>query len=206
MTPDNSHHTESRLRLQRADARNNRARILEAADEVFGASGAAASTEDVARLAGVGIATVFRHFPTKVDLLTAVLAGRLDQLAARARDLAADPDLEPGDAFLRFFTEVVDDASTKVTIADALSDAGAGASLDEAPEAIAAAGERLRQAFGDLLQRAQDAGGIRTDVAAAETYALMVGTSRAVVRSRLPDQVKARMLAVVFDGLRAGTG
>jgi AcrR family transcriptional regulator len=191
--------------LQRADARTNRARILEAADEVFGAGGAAASTEDVARLAGLGIATVFRHFPTKVDLLTAVLAERLDQLAGRARELMADPELDPGDAFVRFFTEVVDDASTKVTIADALSDAVAGTPQDEVPEVVAAAGERLRQAFGDLLRRAQAAGGIRDDVAPPETYALMVGTSRAVVRSRLPDQVKNRMLAVVFDGLRPTT-
>jgi AcrR family transcriptional regulator len=182
----------------RADARDNRARILVAADQVFGAGGSAASTEDVARLAGVGIATVFRHFPTKVDLLTSVLADRLDQLADRAGELAAEPDA--GAAFVRFFTEVVDGATTKVTIADALSDAGLG--HDEAPEAVAQAGERLRQAFDDLLRRAQGTGALRTDVGAPEVYALMVGTSRAVVRARLPDEVKERMLAVVFDGLR----
>lgn len=187
--------------MQRADARDNRARILEAADEVFGTGGPAASTEDVARLAGVGIATVFRHFPTKLDLLTAVLTDRLDQLADRARELAADPD--PGAAFVRFFTEVVDGATTKLTIADALSDAGVSRERDEAPEAVAQAGERLRQAFGDLLQRAQGSGGIRADVDAPEVYALMVGTSRAVVRARLPAAVKDRMLAVVFDGLRS---
>ena len=69
----------------RADARDNRARILEAADEVFGTGGAAASTEEVAKLAGVGIATVFRHFPTKQDLLRAVLTARLEGLRDRAR-------------------------------------------------------------------------------------------------------------------------
>lgn len=184
----------------RADARDNRARILVAADQVFGAGGPAASTEDVARLAGVGIATVFRHFPTKLDLLTAVLADRLDQLADRAGELAAEPAPDPGAAFVRFFAEVVDGATTKVTIADALSDAGPG--HDEVPEAVAQAGERLRQAFDDLLRRAQDTGDIRADVGAPEVYALMVGTSRAVVRARLPDDVKERMLAVVFDGLR----
>jgi len=83
----------------RADARDNRARILAAADEVFGASGETASTEDVARLADVGIATVFRHFPTKRDLLHAVFSARLEALRDRARELASapDPGAAPGD-------------------------------------------------------------------------------------------------------------
>lgn len=202
MTPDSRHHTESTLRLQRRDARDNRARILAAADQVFGAGGPAASTEDVARLAGVGIATVFRHFPTKVDLLTAVLADRLAQLAERAGELMDAPD--PGAAFVGFFTEVVESATTKITIADALSDAGA--TDDGTPEPVAQAGKRLRRAFGDLLARAQEPGALRPDVGAAEAYALMVGTSRAVALGRLPDGVRDRMLAVVFDGLRRQPG
>ena len=190
----------------RADARDNRARILQAADQVFGAGGSAASTEDVARLAGVGIATVFRHFPTKYDLLAAVLADRLEQLSDLAHELAADSD--PGAAFVRFFTEVVDGSTTKVTIADALSDTdasrstGTGTGAGEVPETVTQAHERLRQAFAELLDRAQSAGAIRDDVDAPEVFALMVGTSRAVVHARLPAPVKDRMLDVVFDGLR----
>ena len=75
-------------RPQRADARSNRARILDAAEEVFGRGGASASTEDVARLAGVGIGTVFRHFPAKAELLDAVLARRFDRMRERAEALA----------------------------------------------------------------------------------------------------------------------
>ena len=75
----------------RADARDNRARILTAAEQVFRQS-PAASTEDVAKLAGVGIGTVFRHFPTKAELLEAVLALRLEQLRDRARELADSND------------------------------------------------------------------------------------------------------------------
>ena len=71
----------------RADARDNRARILTAAEEVFGRS-PGASTDDVAKLADVGIATVFRHFPTKVELLEAVLTLRLERLRDRAVELA----------------------------------------------------------------------------------------------------------------------
>jgi AcrR family transcriptional regulator len=182
----------------RADARDNRARILEAADEVFGARGAAASTDDVAKLAGVGIATVFRHFPTKQDLLRAVLAARLERLRDRARDLAGSAD--PGGAFRAFFAEVVDGAAHKLTIAEALVDADPGD--DPGAGAPARAGAELREAFGALLTRAQDTGAIRGDAALPEVYALMVGVSRATAYADLAVPVRDRMLGLVFDGLR----
>jgi AcrR family transcriptional regulator len=196
VTPDPRGRAE--VKALRADARDNRARILRAADEVFGAGGAAASTEDVARLAGVGIATVFRHFPTKYDLLAAVLTERLERLAARARELLAAADA--GAAFLGFFTDVVEGASTKVTIAEALFDAGAAP--DDVPEAIARAGDELQTAFADLLARAQSAGAVRADVESPEVYALMVGTSRAVVHTHLPSSVEHRLVALALDALR----
>lgn len=179
----------------RADARDNRQRILEAADQVFGAGGAAASTEEVARIAGVGIATVFRHFPTKQDLLRAVLTARLEGLRDRARELAASAD--PGPAFLDFFGEVVDGAAEKLSIAEALVDVGGDA--DGAPTR---AGEELREAFAELLDRAQQAGTVRADVAAPEVYALMVGVSRATAQVPMPGTVRRRMLALALDGLR----
>lgn len=179
----------------RADARDNRARILDAADEIFGAGGAAASTEDVARLAGVGIATVFRHFPTKHELLRAVLTARLEGLRDRARELAQSA--EPGPAFLAFFAEVVDGAGEKLSIAEALADVGG--SPEGAPTR---AGEEMREAFGDLLKRAQQAGAIRPDVARPEVYALMVGISRATAQVPLSKSVKQRTLALALDGLR----
>lgn len=179
----------------RADARDNRQRILDAADEVFGAGGAAASTEDVARLAGVGIATVFRHFPTKQDLLRAVLTARLDGLRDRARELAASA--EPGPAFLDFFGEVVDGAGHKLSIAEALVDVGGD--TDGAPTR---AGEEMREAFAELLGRAQEAGTVRPDVAAPEAYALMVGVSRAAAQAPMPRVVRDRMVALALDGLR----
>jgi AcrR family transcriptional regulator len=182
---------------QRADARDNRARILAAADQVFGEGGSAASTEDVARLAGVGIATVFRHFPTKYDLLAAVMADRLGQLADLAGELLAAPDA--GAAFRRFFTDAVEGAATKITIADALADAATAA--DQVPEAVAQAGDRMRQAFAALLARAQAAGAVRPDVADPEVFALMVGTSRAAARTRLPAPTRTRMLSIIFTGL-----
>jgi AcrR family transcriptional regulator len=180
----------------RADARDNRARILDAADEVFGARGAAGSTEDVARLAGVGIATVFRHFPTKQDLLRAVLVAKLERLRDRARDLAASPD--PGGAFFDFFTEVVDGAARKVTIIEALM--GEGDDGTDGP--LTQATEEMRQAVGDLLEQAQKADAVRGDVQFPEVYALLVGTSRATAALHLSNEVKRRLLALAFDALR----
>ena len=184
-------------RPRRADARTNRARILDVAEEVFGAGGESASTEEVARRAGVGIATVFRHFPTKAVLLEAVLVRRFDRLRTQAEQLLDAP--EPGPAFFDLFGRLVGDAATKIAIAEALLEAG-GAEDGDAARASTA----LRQVVGALLGRAQRAGAVRADVELPEVYALLVGTSRAAAHGRLDPEVTQRMLAVVFDGLTAG--
>jgi AcrR family transcriptional regulator len=181
-------------RAQRVDARTNRGRILDTAEEVFGKGGESASTEEVARLAGVGIATVFRHFPTKAELLEAVLVRRFDRLRERAEALLDAAD--PGSAFLDFFGQLVADAATKIAIGEALLHAGG----DRDGDAVQAS-NRLRQVVGTLLQRAQQAGAVRADVELPEVYALLVGTSRAAATAHLDVEVKERMLAIVFDGL-----
>src|SRR5580698_3407832 len=109
-------------RVQRVDARANRSRILDVAEEVFGQDGESASTEQVARLAGVGIATVFRHFPTKAALLEAVLVRRFNRLREQAEALLSAAD--PGQAFFGFFSHLVADAAAKIAIAEALLEAG----------------------------------------------------------------------------------
>ncbi|MGH3241541.1 MAG: TetR/AcrR family transcriptional regulator [Spirillospora sp.] len=181
----------------RADARDNRARILEVAEEVFGRGGSAASTEEVARLAGVGIATVFRHFPTKRALLEAVLVKHFDGLCQSARSLTGSDD--PGRAFFDLFTRLVDDAAGKLAIVEAFTDAGGDAA------GAAAQGPRdLREAFGVLLADAQDAGAVRADVHLDEVYALLVGTSRAAAHLHLDEALRARTLGIVIDGLTHG--
>jgi len=197
-------------RLRRADARNNRGRILDVAEEVFGKGGESASTEEVARLAGLGIATVFRHFPTKAALLEAVLIRRFDRLRVQAEALLGAPD--PGQAFFAFYGDLVADAATKIAISEALlgagggRGAGAGAGSDGGSEGgsdgdAAQASHGLRRAVGSLLRRAQGAGAVRDDVELPEVYALLVGTSRAVAHAHLDEEVRARVLAIVFDGL-----
>jgi AcrR family transcriptional regulator len=181
-------------RPQRADARTNRSRILEVAGDVFGSGGESASTEEVARLAGVGIATIFRHFPTKAALLEAVFVQRLEHLRDRAEALAGATD--PGRAFFDFFAHTVADAATKIAIADALADAGGK------PEArTVQASDDLRRAVGVLLERAREAGAVRDDVDLPEVYALLVGTSRAAAYAQLDKDVQTRALTVVFNGL-----
>lgn len=181
-------------RPQRADARSNRERILNVAEEVFGKGGESASTEEVARLANVGIATVFRHFPTKAALLEAVLVKRFDRLREQAETLLHTTD--PGTAFFDFFSHLVADAAGKIAIADALLEAGGGDAGDATQ-----ASEGLRGAVGTLLRHAQHAGAVRDDVELPEVYALLVATSRAAARAHLEEEVRDRMLAIVFDGL-----
>ena len=176
----------------RADAKDNRDKILAAANEVFGTGGETASTEEVARIAGVGIGTVFRHFPTKQDLLHAVLVSRFEALHSHAQELTSSAD--PGEAFRTFFTEAVRTAPTKLAIAEALLDTG------PAEERVAGIGDDVKQAFAKLLTRAQDAGAVRADVDWPEVWALMIGASRA--ETTTPDPaVRDRALGLILDGL-----
>ena len=192
-TPAGRRETGAGVPVLRADARANRARILDVAEEVFGQGGESASTEEVARLAGVGIATVFRHFPTKAALLEAVLARRFDRLREQAEALLDAAG--PGQAFADFFRYLVADAPAKIGIAEALLDAGGDGGV------AAQASAELRRAFGALLQRAQQAGVIRDDLELAEVYALLVGVSRAAAHDHLGEEGTARVLTVIFDGL-----
>jgi AcrR family transcriptional regulator len=169
--------------IQRADAQANRGRILDAAETVFGAGGESASTEQVARLAGVGIATVFRHFPTKAALLEAVLVRHFKRLL----DLAGTSP-----AFFELFTHLVTDAPRKIALAEALAETGA-----PEDDELARVSAELRRAVGSSLRQAQQAGTVRDDVELPEVYSLLV----AISRSGADGEVRERMLAITFDGL-----
>jgi AcrR family transcriptional regulator len=177
----------------RADARRNHDRLLEVADSVFAERGVAATSDEIARAAGVGIGTLFRHFPTKEALLAAVYEARLRRLAARAATLATADD--PGAAFFDYFRAVVEQSGQKAAIADALADAGVDV------RATAAGVSNFREAFEVLLRRAQAAGAVRPDAGVPELIALLIGASRAVEQAGSAP-VGARTLAIVLDGLR----
>jgi AcrR family transcriptional regulator len=181
----------------RADARANRERILAAAEEVFGERGAHASTEEVARRAGVGIATVFRHFPTKLDLVEAALVRHFEELTAEAEALAEAPD--PGAGFRTLVTAMVDSGATKVTLADLLTDSG------EFTAAAQAASRELRAAVAVVLRKSQDAGATRRDVSVDELYFLVRGLAQAAAARPVPRSTLRRAAEVVLAGLAPGS-
>lgn len=169
----------------RADARRNRARILAAAEEVFAARGAAASTEEVAAAAGVAIGTIFRHFPTKQDLLGAILKDLLAELSEKAE----------GDDLFTFFTRVVTVAAEKKFVVELL--AGHGVEVG-----VAGPVQSLSAAVGELLAHAQDAGTVRADVRLDEVLALLTAAGQGALHGGWPPDLRERTLGVIFAGLR----
>lgn len=177
----------------RADARRNRARILAAAQEVFAERGASAATDEVARRAGVAIGTVFRHFPTKQDLLAAILKDLLARLMEEVNALIAADD---PDALFTLFTDLVATAADQKTVVDLLAEDGIDVGLTEPIST-------LRRAIEVLLARGQEVGVIRADVGIGEVLALLTSTSQGALRGGWDQDLQTRILAVVFAGLRA---
>jgi AcrR family transcriptional regulator len=177
----------------RADARRNRARILSAAGEVFAENGASASTEEVARRAGVAIGTVFRHFPTKDDLLRAIMKDLLQQLTDQVSLLAAEGD--PATALFGFFTSMVGQAAAKKNVADLLAAAGTDVQ-------VTAAVQTLQHGIGELLTLAQQADAVRQDVQAAEVMALITSTCQGALLGGWDSDLQQRALDIIFTGLR----
>ncbi len=176
----------------RQDARENRERILAAAEEVFGADGATASTDEVARRAGVGIATVFRHFPTKEALIEATLLRHFDHLTERAQELAAEAD--PGEAWRALLKMMITTGATKLTLISLLRESG------DFPRSAAAASERLKAAVDDALRRAQSSGAVRPSVTIDEVYVLIRGLAQATATMPTPPGVLDRAIDVVIAG------
>ncbi|GAA2458879.1 TetR/AcrR family transcriptional regulator [Actinomadura vinacea] len=179
-------------RSLRADAQRNRRRILEAAETVFAAKGRDASTEEIAQKAGVGIGTVFRHFPTKEALLQAIIGKVATGLAEDIERLLQG---DPATAFFTFFTRMVEQSTEKKTVVDLLAEAGIDITVAKPVHA-------LRQGIEDLLANAQRAGTIRADVRAPEVMALLIGVCQASLHTSWEPDLQDRTLAVVFDGLR----
>src|SRR3954468_10448829 len=157
----------------RADAARNRARVLEVAYETFAAEGLAVPLDEIARRAGVGAGTVYRHFPTKEALFEAVIVDRLTKLVEHARSLAEAAD--PGAAFFEFVRGMIAGASTAKDVVDAL----AGMDLDAAGQ-ITASKQDLHRAGATLLHRAQRSGAVRADIDVPQLMALLTGTTMAL--------------------------
>jgi AcrR family transcriptional regulator len=177
----------------RADAIRNRERVLEAAKMVFSAGGPDASLEAVARHAGVGIGTLYRHFPTREALYDAVYRREVDQLYDLSQQMKAEAS--PARALHRWMRCVVEFVATKKGMSAALALAAHSPS-----ELHAYSFERLTAAAGGLLKRAVAAGELRADVDADDLIRTLVGMC--MIHDQPGWQARVlRMVDVFVDGL-----
>jgi AcrR family transcriptional regulator len=177
----------------RSDAARNRARVLAVAYEAFAAEGLAVPIDEIARRAGVGAGTVYRHFPTKEALFQAIVADRIEQLVEHARALTEERD--PGEALFAFLATLVAEGAADQGLVDAL--AGVGFDLaDAAPDAE----QRFMATLGGMLDRAQEAGAVRSDVGLPDLKTLLVGC-QAMQRYNSDPASTRRLLAIIRDGL-----
>ncbi|NDU72069.1 TetR family transcriptional regulator [Actinomadura sp. DSM 109109] len=177
----------------RADARRNRIRILEAAEAVFAEQGASASTEAVAGRAGVAIGTVFRHFPTKPELLSAVVMNLLDRLVAEADALVGEA--RAGTALFDFCARVMEISAGNRAVFERLAETGTRVRVGDALE-------RLRPAVESLLERAREAGAVRDGLGPDELNFLLAAICQEAMADGWSERVRRRALAVLFDGMR----
>jgi AcrR family transcriptional regulator len=188
--------TEESSPALRADAARNRLRILAAAADVFAERGLDASTAEIARRAGVGEATLFRRFPSKFDLVVAILAEHMDGVIATAEECLEEPD--PWRSIERFFEAMVEQQ---------VHDQGALESVkDECLTSPVLAGRRKRimELISRLLRRAQDAGVVRGDLTAPDVALLTAaaGSISGIAFPGLRADLWRRYLGVILDGIR----
>ena len=175
------------------NAAANRERILAAAEVVFGARGALGSTEVVADRAGVGIATVFRHFPTKEALIEAALLRHFDRLNEQANKLGGQSD--PADALRQLLARMVESGATKLTLASLVGAQG------DFPSSVRAAAEDLRGSMSVILERAKTAGVVHEDVTIDEVYVLIRGLAQAAATMPPPPATLGRAIDIIWRGI-----
>ena len=176
----------------RADARRNRERILEAARAVFARQGGEAQIDDIARAAGVGVGTVYRHFPHKDALLGELVAQKFRGLADNAERALEVED--PWEAFAGLLRTNAHVCAGDVGVQEALS-RGPGAWEFAGPEI-----DRLRDVTSKLIRRGQQAGVMRPDLVVDDIPMLMAGLSATMA---VPGYDWRRHLEIVLSGLRA---
>ncbi|MEU2237191.1 MULTISPECIES: TetR/AcrR family transcriptional regulator [Streptomyces] len=179
----------------RADARRNHERLLVEARAAFAEQGADAPLEEVARRAGVGIGTLYRHFPTRADLLNAVFQEALAELLDRSRELAeADA---PCRALVEWLRALIAHAVAYRGLAHALM----SASYDRS-SALARCSDPLRAAGERLLERARKAGQVRADVSIGDLMQLTNAIALAAEQCPEDTELADRLLALTLRGLK----
>jgi AcrR family transcriptional regulator len=186
--------TEADTRAIRADAARNRDTLLAVATRVFASSAAEPSMRAIAREAGVGIATLYRHFPTRESLVDAVYQDQVKRLTRGARELLAQ--LPPAEAMRRWMDLFGDWLATKHGMTDTLL-----AMIESGEIAAAHTRTELLDAITAILDAGRAAGDLRADVSAEDIAASLLGIFG--VAGKLGDRAQAgRLLNLLMDGLR----
>lgn len=189
MTPPN--------RPQRADAQRNREKILEAAMRAFAETGLTTQMEDLARQAGVGVGTLYRHFPTKEDLVRALIVVHMAGMAEEAGRRLADVDADPWENFAGFLRQNAERHEQDRVLSQVL------ATQPSSWFRHAAVVEtELAERASALMARAQAAGVVRPDARGEDIPIIMCGLS-AVREAEWGPTASQRYLSLMLDGLRA---
>ncbi|WP_326699493.1 TetR/AcrR family transcriptional regulator [Streptomyces sp. NBC_01754] len=184
-------------RPMRADARRNHDRLLGEARASFAEHGTDASLEDIARRAGVGIGTLYRHFPTRHALMNAVFQEALAALLTRSGELAESE--QPCSALVEWLGAIVTHAGEYRGLAQALMSASA-----DRDSALTACHVPLRQAGARMLVRAQASGAVRADVSIDDLLQLTNAIALAAEQTPGDPALADRLLRLTLQGLRVG--
>ncbi|MFF9766708.1 TetR/AcrR family transcriptional regulator [Streptomyces sp. NPDC014636] len=183
-------------RPMRADARRNYERLLKVAAEAFAEHGENASLDDIAKRAGVGSGTLYRHFPTRQALLEAAYVERIEALGARADELAKE--LPPGEALGEWLHELavgtLQVRGMKALLGSAVTDGGAAA--------LTACATTVKGAVARLVEAAQEAGVLRADVEPIEVLRLAHGVASAAELAGAGEREVRRYLTLLTEGIR----
>jgi AcrR family transcriptional regulator len=178
-------------RPKRADARRNYEKVLAAAREAFAEGGESTALEEIARRAGVGIGTLYRHFPSRQALLEALYLDEVEEVCRSAHELEA---ADSWDALSTWFERFIAYLSTKRALAHELLDY-----MDQDAALFKTCRASLFAAGEPLLKRAQDAGVVRPDVSFAEVMQMVMGIAKIPTTDRAQTE---HILRVALDGLR----
>jgi AcrR family transcriptional regulator len=176
----------------RADARRNYERLVDAARDVFNAQGGQASMDAIAKEAGVGVGTLYRHFPKRIDIVEAVYKTEVDGLEVTAREVVET--LEPWPALVAWLEAFIQYASTKRNFLTELHEA-----FEKSPELRLVSREQIVGALTIVLERAQQAGVVRKDIDGADLMQLL---GSMCMSATLTKDQSGRLLLMILDGLR----
>jgi AcrR family transcriptional regulator len=189
-TPETTAQTLLR-RPMRADARRNYEKVLAAARDAFAEGGESTALEEIARRAGVGIGTLYRHFPNRQALLEALYVGEVEEVCRTAAELDG---ADPWEALTSWFERFIAYIGTKQALAAELLNY-----LDQDASLFQVCRAALFEAGEPLLKRAQEAGVVRPDVDIAEVIQMVVGIAK--IPTADPGQ-RQHILRIALDGLR----